>query len=630
MKNKKILTLVAIIVPILLIVLVITSATQAYFNRNSYAKNPTEYQTGLLSIEAVSKSNNISLSNTLPMSDTEGEQSDPYVFTIKNNGNVDYKFNVKLLSTNDNTFSPEYIKIKIDDEGVKTLSSLTDSIIKKDIILPAGETIDITLRVWLSSDTKNTEIGKTFNSKIVIDGQSIYTSTNTDIESPLKDFTYYLGDEYSEVDNIHYYNEDDGNYYDISITPIPLESNEILLTKYNGINKNVTIPDTYTIGDTIYNVVILSDAYVSYYDESTGIDIDTDDGIFQYNSNIESVYLGQNIKIVSSYNSQYYENDAWSLFNNCTSLVNVPEIPSGITTMSYAFFNCTSLIIAPEIPNSVTTMEGTFRNCTSLVTAPEIPSGVANMSYTFYDCASLVNVPTIPSSVTNMSYTFYDCTSLINAPEISSSVTSMSYTFSGCTSLVNAPEIPSSVTSMSGTFSNCTSLVNAPEIPSGVTSMSSTFQSCTSLVNAPEIPSSVTDMSSTFRGCTSLVTSPTIPSAVTVMTYTFQGCTSLVTAPEIPSSVTNMRYTFNGCTSLVTAPVIPDSVTNMYSTFQNCTNLTGIVKINSSKVSSVSYIFAGTSKSITVQVPSGSTTYTKINALTTTTGKPSNVTLTTY
>ena len=71
MKNKKILTLVAIIVPILLIVLVITSATQAYFNRNSYAKNPTEYQTGLLSIEAVSKSNNISLSNTLPMSDTE-------------------------------------------------------------------------------------------------------------------------------------------------------------------------------------------------------------------------------------------------------------------------------------------------------------------------------------------------------------------------------------------------------------------------------------------------------------------------------------------------------------------------------------------------------------------------------
>ena len=72
----------------------------------------------------------------------------------------------------------DYLLNQIDDEEVKTLSSLTDSIIKKDIILPAGETIDITLRVWLSSDTKNTQIGKTFNSKIVIDGQSIYTSTN--------------------------------------------------------------------------------------------------------------------------------------------------------------------------------------------------------------------------------------------------------------------------------------------------------------------------------------------------------------------------------------------------------------------------------------------------------------------
>ena len=171
MKKKNIIKISAIVFSIILVIVAITTTTQSYFNKDNYAKNPTEYQTG-------SKSNNISLSNTLPMSDTEGGQIEPYVFTIRNNGNVDYKFNVKLLSTSDNTFSPEYIKIKIDDEGVKTLSSLTDSIIKKDIILPAGETIDITLRVWLSSDTKNTQIGKTFNSKIVIDGQSIYTSTN--------------------------------------------------------------------------------------------------------------------------------------------------------------------------------------------------------------------------------------------------------------------------------------------------------------------------------------------------------------------------------------------------------------------------------------------------------------------
>lgn len=183
MKKKNIIKISAIVFSIILVIVAITTTTQSYFNKDNYAKNPTEYQTGLLSIEALSKSNNISLDNTLPMSDDDGLQTTPYVFTIKNNGNVDYKFNIKLLSTGENTFSPEYIKLKIDDEGIRTFSSLTDSIIKQDVILPAGETIDISIRIWLSSDTKNTQIGKTFNSKIVIDGQSIYTSTNQEVQT---------------------------------------------------------------------------------------------------------------------------------------------------------------------------------------------------------------------------------------------------------------------------------------------------------------------------------------------------------------------------------------------------------------------------------------------------------------
>ena len=555
MKKKNIIKISAIVFSIILVIVAITTTTQSYFNKDNYAKNPTEYQTGLLSIEAVSKSNNISLSNTLPMSDTEGGQIEPYVFTIRNNGNVDYKFNIKLLSTSDNTFSPEYIKLKIDDDGIRTLASLTDSIIKEDVILPAGETIDITLRVWLSSDTKNTQIGKTFNSKIVIDGQSIYTSTNQETDSPLKDFTYYLGSNTSSVSTIEYYNEEDGNYYDIPITPISLESNEILLTKYKGKSKNVTIPDTYTIGNKTYNVVILSSAYMNY---NNG-DIDDYEGIFIYNTNIESVYLNDKIKVVAEGSNGI--NSARDLFSGCTSLKNVPIIPSTVT----------------------------------------------NMNYTFSGCTSLVSVPNMPSEITDITYTFYNCKSLINAPVIPSGVTNMNYTFSGCTSLVTAPEIPSKVVSMKNTFENCTSLVNAPLIPNGVTDMTGTFHGCTSLKNAPEIPSGVTNMN-----------------------YTFSGCTSLVTAPEIPSGVTSMIGTFANCTSLKTAPTIPASVTLMIQTFAGCTNLTGIVRINSSKVSDATDIFYGTSKSITLAVPSSSTTYTTMNALTTSNGKPSNVRLTTY
>lgn len=601
MKKKNIIKISAIVFSIILVIVAITTTTQSYFNKDNYAKNPTEYQTGLLSIEAVSKSNNISLSNTLPMSDTEGGQIEPYVFTIRNNGNVDYKFNVKLLSTSDNTFSPEYIKLKIDDDGIRTLASLTDSIIKEDVILPAGETVDITLRVWLSSDTKNTEIGKTFNSKIVIDGQSIYTSTNQEADSPLKDFTYYLGSNTSSVSTIEYYNEEDGNYYDIPITPISLESNEILLTKYKGKSKNVTIPDTYTIGNKTYNVVILSSAYMNY---NNG-DIDDYEGIFMYNTNIESVYLNDKIKVVSEGSNGI--NSARDLFSGCTSLKNVPIIPS-----------------------TVTSMHSTFYNCSSLVSVPNMPSEITDMTYTFYNCKSLINAPTIPSKVTTMTNTFSGCTSLVTAPEIPSKVVSMKNTFENCTSLVNAPLIPNGVTDMTGTFHGCTSLKNAPEIPSGVTKMTSTFYNCLSLKTAPVIPSTVTNMDTTFFGCAALTTAPTIPSGVTSMIGTFANCTSLKTAPTIPNKVTNMSTAFLNCTSLTTAPTIPASVTLMIQTFAGCTNLTGIVRINSSKVSDATGIFSGTSKSITLAVPSSSTTYTTMNALTTSNGKPSNVTLTTY
>ena len=445
------------------------------------------------------------------------------------------------------------------------------------------------------------------------------------ITTPLDNFTYFLGSEYSTVDTIEYYIDELDDYYDVPIEPITLQSNEVLLTKYNGTSKNVVVPDTYTVGDTTYNVLVLSTVYIGYEDKDGAL-YEYDDGIFRNNINIESVFLGNNVKSLSDYE----ENTISSLFYNCTNLINVSKIPSSVTDMSSTFYGCSSLVNAPAIPSSVTNMSYTFYGCSSLVNAPAIPSSVKYIGYTFFGCSSLVNAPEISSSGTNMSYTFAGCTSLVNAPAIPSSVTNMNYTFSGCASLVNAPEIPSSVTSMVSTFSNCKSLVNAPEIPSSVTNISSAFSGCTSLINAPEIPSSVTGINSTFRGCTSLVNAPEIPSSVTHMSYTFSDCTSLINAPEIPSSVTSMYSTFSGCTSLINAPEIPSSVTNMSYTFSNCTNLTGVVKINSSKVSSATHIFTNTTKSITVQVPSGSTTYTTINALTTSNGKPSNVTLTTY
>ena len=79
---------------------------------------------------------------------------------------------------------------------------------------------------------------------------------------------------------------------------------------------------------------------------------------------------------------------------------------------------------------------------------------------------------------------------------------------------------------------------------------------------------------------------------------------------------------FFGCTSLVGVSGIPNSVTTMRKTFAGCTNLEGTIRINSSLVNNVSHTFTNTTKNITLEVPSGSTTYNSFNG-----NVPANVTI---
>lgn len=177
MKNKKKIIIVVAAIAVSLIGFSLLNSTYSLFYHEEVSKNTEGYTTGTLSITASSKGSTISLSDALPVEDSVGSTSTPYTFTISNTGNLNYKFNIKLLSTGSSstTIGSQYIKLKVDDGSVTTLSSLSNGIIKKDITLKAGASIDINVRVWLSISTPNSQIGKTFNSKIVIDGQAVYT-----------------------------------------------------------------------------------------------------------------------------------------------------------------------------------------------------------------------------------------------------------------------------------------------------------------------------------------------------------------------------------------------------------------------------------------------------------------------
>ena len=167
---------ILLIISIFVVVLILFSSSYALlFKSNQTDKQ--EYTTGMLEITSETLNGSVTLNNPLPMSDSDGANTTPYVFRITNTGNLTYKFNIMLLSTTtNNQISSNYIKLKVNSESITTLNSLTDGVILSNITLKPGKSIDVTLRVWLSEDTQNTEIGKTFNAKITTEGEAIYVS----------------------------------------------------------------------------------------------------------------------------------------------------------------------------------------------------------------------------------------------------------------------------------------------------------------------------------------------------------------------------------------------------------------------------------------------------------------------
>jgi len=214
-------------------------------------------------------------------------------------------------------------------------------------------------------------------------------------------------------------------------------SNTILMTKYVGVERlaqrygyssvdsfksalsgdsaamdelknkmSVSVEKEYRVKHTIYKNVVLDS-----------------EKAFNGNTNIESVSFDSvTIK----------DGDANNLFDGCTNLKSVSNLPDNITSMSGSFNNCTSLTTAPDIPSGVMDMYGTFSGCSSLTTAPSIPDGVQSLGNAFLNCSALTVAPDIPNSVTNMYQTFKNCALITQAPDIPESVTELRYTFQGC------------------------------------------------------------------------------------------------------------------------------------------------------------------------------------------------------
>ena len=163
------------VLSILLVSILLIGSTYSIFNSTDIDEEKNVYKTANLDITYTLDNGNVILDNPNPMKEDEIFNLTPYRLTITNTGNVPYLFQVILdPTTAANEINHKYIMTKVGELEAKPLSSCEENIIKKDVIVPAGKSVPIDVRVWISDQIQNTEMGKSFYAKLKIDGVAVY------------------------------------------------------------------------------------------------------------------------------------------------------------------------------------------------------------------------------------------------------------------------------------------------------------------------------------------------------------------------------------------------------------------------------------------------------------------------
>ena len=164
----------------------------AIFTVSNESADYNVLKAGTLDIDFGEDTSTISLTNSYPLSDTDGLASDPYTFTITNTGTLDAYYTVSLLdddemiaadNCSENQLNKDYIKYTLNDNTIHNYSEIVAAGGQIDSgMLAPSESKTYTLRLWLREDAGNDVLGKHYHGKIVVNGQS---STNPTVAETL-------------------------------------------------------------------------------------------------------------------------------------------------------------------------------------------------------------------------------------------------------------------------------------------------------------------------------------------------------------------------------------------------------------------------------------------------------------
>ncbi len=290
-----------------------------------------------------------------------------------------------------------------------------------------------------------------------------------------------------------------------------------------------------------------------------------------------------------------------NLFRQNTNLTDISALSnwdvSSVITMGSMFLDCTNLndisaLSGWNVPN-LTTMQGMFRNCRSLTNIDALknwnPRKLTNMRELFYDCRNLTDISALSSwdvsKVNNMNTLFYYCTNLTDISVLNnwntSKVTNMSNMFA-ITKITDLSPITNWDVSQVIYFNNIFASTQISDLTPIKDWDVSTAQNMGGMFKGTNIVDLIGLENWKFPNATDL-------------SWMFDGCKTLVDLSAISnwdmSKVTNISWMFDGCSNLTDLRPIAgwniSSAIYMNGMFAYCRSLSDLTPLSKWDVSKV-------------------------------------------
>ena len=179
-----------LVITVLLVISVITGTSYSLWVVTKGQTSTNVVETGCFEI-SITENSNLNLTNTYPISDASGLRNTPYSVTVKNTCTINSKLDVWLNVMGTSTMSVDAIKIAYGEKDsisspalLNTLSDIKNDVAPSDdtyshvyelvsttLAREATKTYEVYL--WMDINATNEQMGKIFNSKIVVNNRAI-------------------------------------------------------------------------------------------------------------------------------------------------------------------------------------------------------------------------------------------------------------------------------------------------------------------------------------------------------------------------------------------------------------------------------------------------------------------------